>query len=141
MATIWIRCWGYYSFLYVSSSVSVDAAFYYIIFYDLLEMLNYEFRLGQHSTGNWIENLLSLLDCLTEDIKKKLERGRDWQPTRAHTRSYMIINVERGKWINWFIKGPKVRRGLSWHQIWIKAPQWIKLRSGESASLSSHSFY
>ena len=26
---------------------------FYILFYDLLERFDYEFRLSQHSTGNW----------------------------------------------------------------------------------------
>ena len=33
--------------------VYLDAAFYYILFYNLLERFDYEFRLSQHSTGNW----------------------------------------------------------------------------------------
>ena len=41
------------SFRNVSCFVSLDAAFYYSTFYDLLEMFNQEFRLSQHSTGNW----------------------------------------------------------------------------------------
>ena len=57
--------------------VSLDAAFYYIIFYHLLERFNYK-PVSPRSAflENW-KSARSLLECLTEDIKKELVRVRD----------------------------------------------------------------
>ena len=78
----------------VSCFVSLDAAFHYIIFYDLLERFSYEFRLGQHST----ETISRMSDGGHE---KGIGEGSGLTTYKSsHKAIYMIIKEEIGRWIN-----------------------------------------
>ena len=79
----------------MSCFVSLDAAFYYSTFYDLLKCLIKTFAAVSIPQG--IGNLLSLLECLKENIIKK-----GWAWFKLTTREFR------------------------WDQIWIKVPLLIK---------------
>ena len=84
----------------VSCFVSLDAAFYYSTFYDLLKCLIKTFAAVSIPQG--IGNLLSLLECLKENIIKK-----GWAWFKLTTREFR------------------------WDQIWIKSLCELKgARSG-----------